>query len=148
MSSPTVESFARVLYSNASSDQMVKHSVFIDVKHIFGASDELFQFVDFILFDKMVANVVHFELSNAKAGFQEALEKVMVNRTVQDVSSHNYLLSSVLVIAHRLSTIQNADTIVVISKGRIAEMGTHSQLIKDKRLYWNLIRQQFDTNDG
>ncbi len=47
-------------------------------------------------------------------------------------------------IAHRLSTIQKADMIAVISKGRIAEFGNHSQLIKAKGLYWNLIRQQMD----
>ncbi|CAG2164665.1 unnamed protein product, partial [Oppiella nova] len=72
--------------------------------------------------------------TESEALVQEALEKVMKNRTV-------------LVIAHRLSTIQNADMIAVISKGRLAEIGTHSQLIKEKGLYWNLIRQQFDASD-
>jgi len=53
---------------------------------------------------------------------------------------------TVLVIAHRLSTIQNADVIAVISKAKIVEYGTHSQLKKIKGLYWQLIRQQYHIN--
>lgn len=53
---------------------------------------------------------------------QDALEKVMKNRTS-------------IVIAHRLSTIQNADNIVVMNKGEIAEQGTHAELIEMKGLY-------------
>lgn len=53
-------------------------------------------------------------------------------------------LPTVLVIAHRLSTIQNADVIAVVAKGRIAELGTHKQLVDHKGFYWNLIRQQFE----
>ena len=58
-----------------------------------------------------------------------------------------YLYKSlVLVIAHRLSTIQNADMIAVLSKGRVAEFGNHSELIRVKGLYWNLVRQQIDNS--
>ncbi|MDR1801768.1 MAG: ABC transporter ATP-binding protein/permease [Lachnospiraceae bacterium] len=47
------------------------------------------------------------------------------------------------VIAHRLSTIQNADIIMVLDKGKIAEKGTHSELMRAKGLYYNLYAAQF-----
>jgi ATP-binding cassette subfamily B protein len=47
-----------------------------------------------------------------------------------------------VVIAHRLSTIRNADKIIVLAQGRIAETGTHDELIEKKGLYWNLYRLQ------
>jgi len=49
-----------------------------------------------------------------------------------------------VVIAHRLSTVRNADKIVVIDKGRIAEVGTHEQLLAKKGLYANLYAVQFN----
>lgn len=61
---------------------------------------------------------------------QEALNNLMRNRTS-------------LVIAHRLSTVQNADTILVIDKGRIVEAGTHTQLIENEEgLYYKLQAMQ------
>ena len=47
-----------------------------------------------------------------------------------------------VVIAHRLSTIRSADKIIVLAQGRIAETGTHDELIEKKGLYWNLYRLQ------
>ncbi len=47
------------------------------------------------------------------------------------------------VIAHRLSTIRRADRIVVIENGRIAEMGTHAQLLHNQGHYYRLYTQQF-----
>ena len=49
-----------------------------------------------------------------------------------------------LVIAHRLSTIENADRIIVLSKGRIVEQGNHNELIKQNGEYASLHRLQFD----
>lgn len=61
---------------------------------------------------------------------QEALDNLMKNRTV-------------IVIAHRLSTIQNADKIVVINDGKIAEQGSHEDLLKQKGAYYALYAMQF-----
>ncbi|MGO4771928.1 ABC transporter ATP-binding protein [Flavobacterium sp. W22_SRS_FK3] len=60
---------------------------------------------------------------------QVGLENMMENRTS-------------IVIAHRLSTIQNADLIVVMSKGRIVEQGTHEELLSMRGNYANLVSLQ------
>jgi len=60
---------------------------------------------------------------------QEALERVMKGRTT-------------LVIAHRLCTIKNADEIVCMRNGRVAERGTHSALLSSKGAYYKLVRAQ------
>lgn len=62
---------------------------------------------------------------------QQALKKLMCGKTV-------------LMIAHRLTSIINADNIIVIDKGRIAEQGTHAELIRKQGIYnrmWNEYRQ-------
>ena len=47
------------------------------------------------------------------------------------------------VIAHRLSTIKNADRILVIENGTIAEMGNHSELLRQHGHYYRLYTRQF-----
>ncbi len=61
---------------------------------------------------------------------QGAFEKIMANRTC-------------LVIAHRLSTIRNADRIVVFHRGVIREMGSHTELMEQRGVYYRLHELQF-----
>jgi subfamily B ATP-binding cassette protein MsbA len=63
---------------------------------------------------------------------QRALANLMVDRTV-------------IVIAHRISTIRRADQIVVIDRGRIAESGSHEELVSHKGIYHRLHELQFMT---
>jgi len=59
-----------------------------------------------------------------------ALERMVEGRT------------SVL-IAHRLSTVQRADTILVMHKGQLREMGSHQELLAQRGLYWKLYQLQY-----
>ncbi len=53
---------------------------------------------------------------------------------------------TVLIVAHRLSTVRNANKIVVLNKGEIVEIGTHSELSERRGFYFELIRNQLDLN--
>jgi ATP-binding cassette subfamily B (MDR/TAP) protein 1 len=53
-----------------------------------------------------------------------------------------------IVIAHRLSTIRNVDRICVIQDGKIAEMGSHDELMQTDGLYADLVKLQMDSNDS
>ena len=65
-----------------------------------------------------------------EARVQKGMEAIMRDRTS-------------FVIAHRLSTIKNADRILVIEEGRIAEMGSHQALIRARGHYYSLYTRQF-----
>ena len=53
-----------------------------------------------------------------------------------------------IVIAHRLSTIRNVDRICVIQDGKIAEMGSHDELMQTDGMYADLVKLQMDSNDS
>ncbi len=68
--------------------------------------------------------------SESERHVQSALEALMKGRTT-------------LVIAHRLSTIERADRILVMERGRIAEQGSHAELLRQNGLYAHLHRMQY-----
>ncbi|WP_333519709.1 peptidase domain-containing ABC transporter [Eubacterium limosum] len=49
---------------------------------------------------------------------------------------------TILIIAHRLSTIRNSDLIYVMDKGKVVESGTHEELLKNKKMYYELWESQ------
>lgn len=55
-----------------------------------------------------------------------------------------YRGKTVVVVAHRLSTVCDADKIVVLDKGCVAEEGTHKELISKRGLYYNLVKNQLE----
>lgn len=80
-----------------------------------------------MILDEATANID----SETEELIQESLEKMMN-------------ISTMLIVAHRLSTIQHSDTIIVMQKGEIKEMGNHQELLKQNGLYYNLYKLQYD----
>ena len=65
---------------------------------------------------------------------QEAVARLVKNRTT-------------FAIAHRLSTLRNANRLVVLDAGRIVEVGTHSELMKKKGVFYDLVELQQQTSE-
>ena len=63
---------------------------------------------------------------------QDALDRLIKGRTT-------------IAIAHRLSTLANADRLIVLKKGRVAEIGTHTELLQSKGVYYELVMAQKQT---
>ena len=80
---------------------------------------------DVILLDEATASL---DVENETA-VQAALSRLIAGKTV-------------LIIAHRMRTVAGADKIVVLSKGRVAEQGTHEQLLEKQGIYAHLYSLQ------
>jgi len=70
----------------------------------------------------------------------DSLTEQAITETVRTISSQRDPMT--ILIAHRLSTILHADKIIVLEKGKVAEQGTHAELVEQKGLYYAMWRQQ------
>ena len=82
-----------------------------------------------VILDEATASV---DVDN-ESYIQEAISELVKNKTL-------------LVIAHRLNTIRDADNILVIKEGNIAEQGTHNELIALNGIYKNMVELQNKNN--
>jgi len=71
--------------------------------------------------------------SETEKAIQEAIRNLVQNRTT-------------IAIAHRLATLRNANRLIVIDDGKLAEMGTHDELLAKDAVYANLVRVQTELN--
>lgn len=94
---------------------------------------QLLSFARAILADPRI-----FVLDEATSSIDTVTEK-----KIQDAIAHLLKGRTSFVIAHRLSTIRQADLILVISDGKIAEQGTHKELIAARGEYYNLYTRQY-----
>ena len=70
----------------------------------------------------------------------DSITEESITETIRGLSNSNERIT--ILIAHRLSTIMHADRIYVLEQGKIAETGTHKQLLNNKGLYYAMWRQQ------
>jgi ATP-binding cassette subfamily B protein len=100
-------------------------------KQLLAFARALYRDPDVLILDEATANVD----SETEARLQTAVLSLVRGRTS-------------LVIAHRLSTIRNADRILVMHHGSVAEQGTHAELIAAGGLYARLHRLQFAAREA
>ncbi|MEM6321739.1 MAG: peptidase domain-containing ABC transporter [Bacteroidota bacterium] len=65
-------------------------------------------------------------------------------RTIVENLATFFEHKTVVVVAHRLSTVKNADQIVVLEKGELIELGTHSELVRQRGAYYSLVKNQLE----
>lgn len=72
----------------------------------------------------------------------------LTENSVQDALDRLGTERTVLVIAHRLGTIRNADNIIVLKEGVVAEQGTHDELLQNNGLYAEMWTMQLHTSSN
>jgi ATP-binding cassette subfamily B protein len=90
----------------------------------------------------VLANPRIFILDEATSSVDTEMEMLLQNAILTLLEGRTSF-----VIAHRLSTIRNADVILVVDDGKIIERGTHTELMKERKQYYNLYTQQYETEE-
>jgi ATP-binding cassette subfamily B protein len=70
----------------------------------------------------------------------DSITEEEISATIRQISGSRQQLT--ILIAHRLSTIMHADAVYVLERGKVAEVGTHAELLEKKGLYYAMWRQQ------
>jgi len=88
----------------------------------------LYKDPDLLIFDEATASL-------------DTISEQYVKQTLADLVQEG---KTIIIIAHRLSTVKNADTIIVLKEGKVAETGAHAQLLENHGMYWRLWNEQMD----
>ena len=73
-----------------------------------------------------------------------SLDEATNERMIVEQLNEFYKGKTVVIVAHRLSTVKNADQIVVLDKGKVAEIGNHEELTQKRGAYYNLVKNQLE----
>ena len=105
-------------------------------------------------FDEKVEEFKYYLRQSIKEETKNEIEKLRKeNESLQEIKRNwdnlvkEYEGKTVIIVAHRLSTIKNADQIIVMHNGKIAEVGNHSDLIKNKGAYFQIFTNQISINN-
>lgn len=93
-----------------------------------------------ILISRAVYKNPHYIFFDEATSALDAENEKIIHENLQEF----FKGKTVLIVAHRLSTVKNADQIIVLSKGKVVEKGTHTQLVRNKGDYFNLVKNQLE----
>lgn len=82
-------------------------------------------------------------MDEATSNLDSITEKA-IEKTINELSNN----ITTIIIAHRLSTIMRCDRIYVMENGEIIEQGSHTELMNDKKNYYNLWKEQLPVQNG